>query len=48
MQFLTKDKSEHLNALITGLPEYEITYSVVNDNEVGGYLGIAKELCFLR
>ena len=37
MQFLTKDKSEHLNALITGLPEYEISYSVVNDNEVGGY-----------
>jgi len=37
MQFLTKDNAEHLNTLIRELPEYEITYSVVNDNEVGGY-----------
>ena len=36
-QFITKEKSKYLNKVLTELSEYEITYSVVNDHEVGGY-----------
>lgn len=36
-QFLTKDNAEHLNTILTELSDYEVTYSVVNDNDVGGY-----------
>lgn len=36
-QFITKDDSEHLNAILTELSDYEVTYAIVNDNDVGGY-----------
>ena len=36
-QFITKDNGEHLEAILTELSDYEVTYSIVNDNDVGGY-----------
>ena len=36
-QFITKENGKYLERVLSGLPEYNITYSVVNDNEVGGY-----------
>lgn len=35
--FITKENSKYLNKVLTELSEYTITYSIVNDNEVGGY-----------
>lgn len=36
-QFITKENGKYLEKVLSGLPEYNITYSVVNDNAVGGY-----------
>ena len=36
-QFLTKEDGKYLNKVLDELSDYNITYSVVNDNEVGGY-----------
>ncbi len=37
-QFITKEEGKYLNKVLEGLSdEYNITYSVVNDLEVGGY-----------
>ena len=37
-QFITKEEGKYLQKVITELSDnYNITYSVVNDNEVGGY-----------
>ena len=36
-QFITKEQGKYLNKVISELSEYNITYSVVNDHEVGGY-----------
>lgn len=37
-QFITKEKGRYLEKVMTELSEdYNITYSVINDNEVGGY-----------
>ena len=36
-EFLTKEKARYLNMVLDGLSEYNITYSLVSDNEVGGY-----------
>lgn len=36
-QFLTKEKGRYLEKVLTDLTEYNISYSVVNDNEVDGY-----------
>jgi Site-specific DNA methylase len=37
-QFLTKEEGKYLQKVITELSDdYNITYSVVNDNDVGGY-----------
>jgi DNA (cytosine-5)-methyltransferase 1 len=51
-QFITKENGRYLEKVFAELPEYDITYSVVNDNEVGGYtkrermilIGSAKEI----
>lgn len=36
-QFITKENGRYLDKVLTELSDYNITYSVVNDNEVGGY-----------
>lgn len=36
-QFITKDSGMYLERVLTELSDYHITYSVINDNEVGGY-----------
>ena len=36
-QFVTKDDGIYLQKILTELSEYEISYCIVNDNEVGGY-----------
>ena len=36
-QFITKENGRYLEKVLSELSEYNITYSVVNDNEVGGY-----------
>ena len=36
-QFITKDDGIYLEKVLSELSDYNITYSVVNDNEVGGY-----------
>lgn len=36
-QFITKENGRYLEKVLTELSDYNITYSVVNDNEVGGY-----------
>lgn len=36
-QFITKENGLYLEKVLTELSEYNITYSVVNDHEVGGY-----------
>ena len=36
-QFLTKEQGKYLEKVITGLSEYEISYQVVCDWELGGY-----------
>ncbi len=36
-QFITKEAGKYLQKVLTDLSEYNITYSVVNDWEVGGY-----------
>lgn len=36
-QFLTKENGKYLNKVLTELSDYNITYSVINDNEVGGF-----------
>lgn len=36
-QFITKENGKYLEKVLTELSEYEISYSVVNDCEVGGY-----------
>ncbi len=37
-QFITKEKGKYLEKVMTELSgDYNITYSVINDNEVGGY-----------
>lgn len=36
-EFITKEKGLYLEKVLTGLSEYHITYSVINDHEVGGY-----------
>ena len=36
-QFITKENGMYLERVLTELSDYNITYSVVNDNEVGGY-----------
>lgn len=36
-QFITKENGIYLEKVLTELSDYNITYSVVNDNEVGGY-----------
>ena len=36
-QFITKEAGMYLEKVITGLSEYQITYQVVNDWDVGGY-----------
>lgn len=45
-QFLTKDDSEHLNAILTELSDYEVTYAIVNDNDVGGASNRKRMLLF--
>ena len=45
-QFLTKDDAEHLNSILTELSDYEISYTIVNDNEVGGYSTRKRMLLF--
>lgn len=36
-QFITKESGRYLEKVLTELSDYNITYSVVNDSEVGGY-----------
>lgn len=36
-QFITKENGKYLNKVLTELSNYNITYSIVNDVEVGGY-----------
>ena len=36
-EFITKEKGLYLEKVLTGLSEYHVTYSVINDHEVGGY-----------
>ena len=36
-EFLTKEKGKYLQMVLDGLSEYNITYSLVTDSEVGGY-----------
>ncbi|MBO4847232.1 MAG: DNA cytosine methyltransferase [Lachnospiraceae bacterium] len=36
-QFITKENGRYLEKVFTELSDYNITYSVVDDNEVGGY-----------
>lgn len=36
-QMLTKENGKYLDRVINGLPEYDITYTVVTDSQVGGY-----------
>ena len=36
-QFLTKENGRYIEKVLQELGEYNITYSIVNDNEVGGY-----------
>lgn len=36
-QFITKEGGRYLEKVFSELSEYDISYSVVNDNEVGGY-----------
>ena len=36
-QFITKENGRYLEKVLSELSDYNITYSVVNDNEVGGY-----------
>ncbi len=52
-QFITKENGKYLERVLTGLSDtYNVTYSVVNDNKVGGYsirermilIGSIKEL----
>ena len=51
-QFLTKENGRYLNKVLDELPEYNVTYSVVNDHDVGGYttrermvlIGTAKDV----
>lgn len=36
-QFLTKGQGKYLERVLTGLPEYQITYQIVSDLAVGGF-----------
>lgn len=36
-QFITKEKGKYLERVLSSLPEYQITYQIVSDLEVGGY-----------
>lgn len=36
-QFLTKENGKYLNRVLSELSDYNITYSVINDLDVGGY-----------
>lgn len=36
-QFITKDKGKYIERILTELSDYNVTYSVVNDLDVGGY-----------
>lgn len=36
-EFITKENGMYLEKVLTGLSDYNVTYSVVNDHELGGY-----------
>lgn len=36
-QFITKENGRYLQKVLNDLSDYNITYSVINDNDVGGY-----------
>ncbi len=36
-EFITKEKGLYIEKVLTGLSDYNVTYSVINDHEVGGY-----------